>query len=298
MPELPEVESVKRQLIAPLTGRRIAGAWFDFHPHARMHRVAAAIGATIREVNRRGKYLILPLDYLSPRSFGQAPVVTQPAVTSSADNPRAQALLVIHLGMSGSLRIDAGSAAAGEDPYDRAAVLLDGNSVLRFRDPRRFGRFSVTTAQELPLLIPTLANLGPEPLSSRFDPHHFAQRLRQSSAPVKALLLGQRVVAGVGNIYADEALWRSQVHPDARHVGPRRARRLHQHLRDVLTEAIEREGTTFRDYQMVNGESGRNAPFLQVYGNSGQPCQRCGVTLIRRRIAQRGTTFCPHCQYR
>jgi len=266
MPELPEVESVRRQLDPALRGRRIVTAWIDDHPAQRFHDVETAEGHLIERVDRRGKYLIGRLD---------------------GDRE-----LVLHLGMTGSFRVDEG---LDPDPYDRARFHLDDGRVVAFRDPRRFGRVSVVPSGDH-RLVPLLAALGPEPLSDDFDPVVFAGQLRRSSAPVKALLLGQRLVAGVGNIYADESLWRARIHPASRRVGPERAGRLHGHIRDVLTAAIEREGTTFRDYRMVNGESGRYADFLDVYGKAGLPCPRCGTVLQRSIVAQRGTTHCPRCQ--
>ncbi len=144
--------------------------------------------------------------------------------------------------------------------------------------------------------IPMLAMLGPEPLSDEFDPDVFAGELRRTRAPVKPFLLSQRPVAGVGNIYADEALWLARIHPGSRRVGPRRAVALHGAIREVLSAAIAREGTTFRDFQMVNGESGRNASFLVAYGRAGEPCPRCGTSLRKITLGGRGTTYCPLCQ--
>ncbi|MDX1510031.1 MAG: bifunctional DNA-formamidopyrimidine glycosylase/DNA-(apurinic or apyrimidinic site) lyase [Nitriliruptorales bacterium] len=266
MPELPEVESVRRQLEPALRGRTIVSTWHDPHPAQRFHDVEAARGHRIEDVGRRGKYLILELD---------------------RDRE-----LVLHLGMTGSFRIDDGEDT---DVHDRARFALDDGRLLSFRDPRRFGRVSVVGTGDR-TVIPMLAALGPEPLTDAFDPEVFADDLRRSRAPVKALLLGQRLVAGVGNIYADESLWRARIHPASRRVGHDRAVRLHQHIQEVLAAAIEREGTTFRDYQMVNGASGRYATFLDVYGKAGLPCPRCGTTLRRSLVAQRGTTHCPRCQ--
>jgi formamidopyrimidine-DNA glycosylase len=144
--------------------------------------------------------------------------------------------------------------------------------------------------------IPAFANLGPEPLSDDFEPARFQAALAASRAPVKVLLLSQRPVAGVGNIYADEALWLARIHPGSRRVGPARARALHAAIRSVLAGAVEREGTTFRDYRMVNGEDGRNASFLVAYGRAGTPCPRCGTALRKIVLGGRGTTFCPACQ--
>jgi formamidopyrimidine-DNA glycosylase len=146
--------------------------------------------------------------------------------------------------------------------------------------------------------IATLAHLGPEPLGADFQPDRFRAALARSRAAVKAQLLSQRPVAGVGNIYADEALWLAHINPRARRIGRERATRLWEAIRSVLRDAIEREGTTFRDYQMVNGESGRNATFLIAYGQHGRPCPRCGTTLRRTVVAGRGTTYCPRCQRR
>lgn len=281
MPELPEVESVRRQLAATLIGRSITSAGRDPHPHARFHAVEHAQATRIVAVNRRGKYLILPLE------------------------ARPQPLeLILHLGMSGSLRVTGPPQRRDgltqnrqhADPYDRAWFELDDGRTLRFRDPRRFGRVSVVAAGDYGEIAPTLAHLGPEPLTQAFDPAAFAHALQRTIATVKSVLLGQRVVAGIGNIYADEALWHARIHPSSRRVGVARAHRLHTAIVTVLQAAIDREGTTFRDYQMVNGQSGRYATELVAYGKAGQPCRRCGTVMRRTTVAQRGTTFCPRCQ--
>jgi formamidopyrimidine-DNA glycosylase len=217
----------------------------------------------VHGVSRRGKFLLAPLD---------------------------EGLeLVLHLGMTGSLRFDA------PDPYARARVLLDDSRQLVFRDVRRFGRMVVIEAGDHSS-IPFLRHLGPEPLTDEFDPDAFAADLARTRAPIKPYLLTQRPVAGVGNIYADEALWAARIHPASRRVGRRRALALHAAIVDVLKGAIEREGTTFRDYVMVNGESGRNAAALVAYGQAGRPCPRCGAPLRRIVLGGRGTTYCPSCQ--
>ena len=283
MPELPEVESVRRQLQPRLAGRRILGAWWDPHPQQRFSDVDLAEGLVVAEVGRRGKFLLLPL----------VPARGQPA----ADAPLE---LVLHLGMTGSFRVV--PSVGGHTPateaagHIRARFALDDGQDLVFRDPRRFGRVSVVPAGAYAPMVPTLATLGPEPLSDAFDPDRFAAGLAATRAPVKAALLDQRLVAGVGNIYADEALWRARIHPRSRRVGRDRAHRLHAAIRHVLAGAIEREGTTFRDYQMVNGASGRNLGFLAAYGQGGLPCQRCGTPMRRATVAQRTTTYCPGCQ--
>lgn len=278
MPELPEVESVRRQLAPQLQGRRVEAVWWDPHPQQRFSDVDLVIGARLVEVRRRGKYLLIPL-------------------ATGAAGPLE---LVLHLGMTGSFRFaphqPGRTVAEDAAGHVRARFVLDDDRELRFRDPRRFGRVSVVPAGEYAGRIPTLATLGPEPLSAEFDADRFAADLARTRAPVKAALLGQRIVAGVGNIYADEALWRAAIHPASRRVGRARAHLLHRHVREVLAEAIEREGTTFRDFQMVNGASGRNADFLQAYGQGDLPCHRCGEPMRHAVIAQRGTTFCATCQ--
>jgi formamidopyrimidine-DNA glycosylase len=287
VPELPEVESVRRQLDPELSGRRAIDVWWDPHPAVprQFHNAGLLVGRKIANVGRRGKFLVAPLD---------------------------EGLeLVMHLGMTGSLRFEPSCGAAEpapgpscgpaepaprlEDPYARAAVWLDDGRKLVFRDVRRFGRMAVVVAGVYDAL-PSLASLGPEPLAAEFDPEVFAAALARTSAPVKPFLLSQRPVAGVGNIYADEALWLARIHPRSRRVGRRRAHALHTAIRQVLAAAVDREGTTFRDYVMLNGESGRNATFLVAYGRGGQPCPRCGSALRKIVLGGRGTTYCPVCQ--
>ncbi|HEX2056967.1 MAG TPA: bifunctional DNA-formamidopyrimidine glycosylase/DNA-(apurinic or apyrimidinic site) lyase [Actinomycetota bacterium] len=267
MPELPEVESVRRQLDPELSGRRAIEVWTDPHPAIprEFQDVELLAGRTIESVGRRGKFLIAPLD--------------------------GGLELVMHLGMTGSFRFDV------QDDYARATVDLDDGRRLVFRDVRRFGRMAVVPAGDYRSL-PTLHKLGPEPLSDDFDPGRFATELRRTTSPVKPFLLSQRPVAGVGNIYADEALWLARINPRSRNVGPERARALHGAIREVLAGAIEREGTTFSDYRMVNGESGRNAGFLIAYGRGGEPCPRCDTPLRKIVLGGRGTTYCPTCQRR
>ena len=265
MPELPEVESVRRQLAPELTGRTIVDVWTDPLPSVprEFGNVERAIGHRIDTVNRRGKFMIAPLD--------------------------GELELIMHLGMTGSFSF------ADKDAYARALVSLDDGRELVFRDPRRFGRMAVVDAGDY-LTIPTLALLGPEPLSDDFDAEGFAGVLARTRSPIKPFLLSQRPVAGVGNIYADEALWIAKIHPMSRKVGPKRARALHRAIREVLESSIEREGTTFRDFQMVNGESGRNASFLVAYGQEGKPCPRCSTSMRKIVVGGRGTTYCPRCQ--
>ncbi|MEA2509635.1 MAG: formamidopyrimidine-DNA glycosylase [Actinomycetota bacterium] len=265
MPELPEVESVRRQLHPQLAGRTVREVWSDPLPSVprEFHDLERLTGRRIGSVGRRGKFLIAPLD--------------------------ADLELVMHLGMTGAFRFDL------DDPYVRARAWLDDGRALAFRDPRRFGRMAVVTAGDYSSL-PTLRLLGPEPLSEDFDQAAFARFLSRTRAPIKPVLLSQRAVAGVGNIYADEALWVAKINPLSRRVGPHRARLLHAAIREVLVAAIEREGTTFRDFQMVDGTAGRNGSFLIAYGQVGRPCPRCSTPLRKIVLGGRGTTYCPRCQ--
>lgn len=265
MPELPEVESVRRQLDPELSGRTIVDVWTDPLPSVprEFQDVERAIGRRIERVGRRGKFMIAPL-------------------TGELE-------LIMHLGMTGSFSL------SEKDSYARAIVSLDDRRELVFRDPRRFGRLAVVDAGDY-MTIPTLMLLGPEPLTDEFDPDTFAELLARTRAPIKPFLLSQRPVAGVGNIYADEALWIARIHPMSRRVGIKRARELHRAIREVLAASIDREGTTFRDYQMVDGESGRNADFLVAYGREGKPCPRCSTPLKKIVLGGRGTTYCPRCQ--
>jgi formamidopyrimidine-DNA glycosylase len=267
VPELPEVETIRRQLAPRIVGRRVVDA--RAHPSAKFAPATAAISHRFEEVTRRGKYLIARLD---------------------RDRE-----LVVHLGMTGSLRI--ADDAAPPDAYIRAAWTLDDGAVLELRDIRRFGRVAVVRAGVYETL-PTLHGLGPEPLSDEFDPLAFHRALKASRRPVKTQLMSQRPVAGVGNIYADEALWRAGVHPASRRTSRPQSDRIHTALRSVLSDAIERGGTTLRDYRTFDGATGRNQTFLECYGRAGRPCLRCGTVLRRSVIDQRGTTWCPQCQRR
>lgn len=264
MPELPEVETVRRQLAPVITGRTIVDAWTFGTP--KFAAAVDAIGATVERVGRRGKYLLCELDD--------------------------DRLLAIHLGMTGVLRIRTDDAP---DPYVRAAWTLDDGCVVELQDVRRFGRIGVVPRDDTSSL-PTLHAIGPEPLSDEFDPVAFHRALTASNRAIKTQLLSQRPVAGVGNIYADEALWRARIHPAARTVSRPKARALHAAIVAVLSEAIERRGTTLRDYRTFDGDYGENQDRLEVYGRAGEPCVRCGRALRSFVLDARTTTWCPGCQ--
>ena len=265
MPELPEVETVRRQLEPLVIGRRIVEAWG--HPSGKFASARLVAGAAIVGVARRGKYLLLALD----------------------DDRE----LIVHLGMTGQLRLRVGAL----DPYVRAWWALDDDRVLELRDVRRFGRIGVVRAGEYASL-PTLASQGPEPWDDALDDGGLWRNLQRSRMHIKTQLLSQRPMAGVGNIYADEGLWRAGVHPVRRTITRREADSLLSELRAVLEQGIANGGTTLRDYRSPDGAPGRNQLELGCYGRAGEPCGRCGTELRRSVIDARGTTHCPTCQRR
>jgi formamidopyrimidine-DNA glycosylase len=292
MPELPEVEVVRRQLAGLLLGRRISEAWA--HPSHKFASGPDAVGSEFEALRRRGKYLIAELD-------------------CGRD-------LVTHLGMTGRLCFADAAAASGDavppprpadasaaevmassaisvaDPYVRAWWRLDNGETLCFHDVRRFGRIAVCDRGDYRDL-PTLAAMGPEPLDSDLDAATFWRASRRSSQRIKTQLLNQRLVAGVGNIYADEALFLACINPSARAISRPRAERLLAALRDVLEASIERGGSTLRDYYSLEG-AGDNQKYFVCYGRAGEPCVRCGAELRRRVLDQRSSTWCPQCQRR
>ncbi|MFM7064964.1 MAG: bifunctional DNA-formamidopyrimidine glycosylase/DNA-(apurinic or apyrimidinic site) lyase [Actinomycetes bacterium] len=275
MPELPEVETVRRQLEPRLVGARVVEAWAFASP--KFTGATAATGGRLTSVGRRGKYLLLGLD-------------------GPAGEPGRE--LVVHLGMTGRLSV---RPADGRDdvrsPYLRAAWVLDDGRTLEFHDVRRFGRIAVVPAGRYETLT-TLAHLGPEPWDPSFDGASLRTYVNARRRFVKTLLLSQRPVAGVGNIYADEALWRSRVHPMARRLTRDQAARLVEAVREVLAEGVAHGGTTLRDYRDADGAEGGHQHQLDCYGRGGQPCRRCGVELRHVVVDARGTTFCPTCQRR
>ncbi|MCY3576608.1 MAG: bifunctional DNA-formamidopyrimidine glycosylase/DNA-(apurinic or apyrimidinic site) lyase [bacterium] len=266
MPELPEVETIRRQLAPRLQGRRIQDA--HSHESGKFTPAKDAVGTTVLGIGRRGKYLITSLD------DGQE--------------------LIIHLGMTGSLAITPGLP---EDPYIRAWWQLDGDEFLAYRDVRRFGRIRCVPAGQYDD-IPTLALQGPDALSPDFTPEGFYQALRKSQRRIPTQLLSQRPVAGVGNIYGTEALWIAGIHPAKRRISRLAAERLHGALVQVLEAGLADGGTTLRDYRNADGDEGSHQHVLACYGRSGQPCLRCATPLQHRVYDARTLTFCPQCQSR
>ncbi|MCP5028402.1 MAG: bifunctional DNA-formamidopyrimidine glycosylase/DNA-(apurinic or apyrimidinic site) lyase [Actinomycetia bacterium] len=271
MPELPEVETIRRQLAPRLTGRTVVEA--DSHGSDKFRPAREIAGAEFTGTGRRGKYLLIDLDH------------------PAAGEPGRQ--LIVHLGMTGAL-----SFAGADDPigdHVRAHWLLDDNNRLLFTDVRRFGRLRVVATGEYDD-IPTLAAMGPEPFDPAFTADHLWRALRNSDRMVKTQLLSQRPVAGVGNIYADEALFLAGIDPAARRVSRERAARLRDRIEEVLTHGLQRGGTTLRDYRTVDGAAGENQFHLVCYGRADEPCVRCGEPLRRKVLDARTTTWCPICQ--
>ena len=278
MPELPEVESVRRSLERRrLRGRRIVRVRSSGQP-LRMNRPQplaalrrAARGRTITGVRRVGKYLLVDVD--GPSS------------------------ILVHLGMTGNLLVVPRATAWA--PHTHVVFELDDGRDLRFVDPRRFGLVDVV-ARGKEREHPSLAVLGPDPISERIPDDHLWQQAEGKAAKVKTFLLDQGVLAGVGNIYASEALWLARVSPSrpAGRLGAEGARALTTAVREVLEFAIDNGGTTLRDFVGADGEPGENGEYLLVYGRAGEPCGRCGSAIRRVVIQGRATYFCPTCQRR
>jgi formamidopyrimidine-DNA glycosylase len=273
MPELPEVETIAADLRPHLVGRTITRVELSFptivrHPEPELF-VDGVAGMRIESVRRRGKYILIGLGN--------------------------QLLLVVHLGMTGQLRIV--DEVAALEKHTHAVFFLDDGRQLRYRDPRRFGRLLLGTEGEL-LASKKMPRLGPEPLDPEFAADELYRRLRKRRAPVKAVLLDQKAIAGVGNIYADESLHRAGVRPTrlANTVTKKSARRLHESLRDSLQAAILNRGSSVDTYRDAWGEMGGQQEKLLVYGRAGEPCLTCGRLLSSVRIAGRTTVYCKHCQ--
>lgn len=268
MPELPEVETVRRELEPWLSRRRVLDAGLvDAPPGPKYAGLSRLAGQRIAGVTRRGKFLVLPL--------------------CGGDE------LIIHLGMTGII--------SANDPgrHVRVRLKLGGRAPARlfFQDVRRFGRFLVVPSGDYRSL-PTLHRMGPEPLDAAFTAEVFRSNLRRSASPIKAAIMSQRPVAGVGNIYVDESLWRARIHPltPANRVSAAKVTTLRRAIVDVLSASIEAQGTTLNDYRTVNGEVGAYLDELDVYGHDGEPCKRCGTTIAKTVVGQRGTHHCPRCQ--
>ena len=273
VPELPEVETIRRDLEPLVRGRRITA--IDVDPGTVRLLVgasiealqAALVGRTITDLGRRGKYLLFGLD--DGRTF------------------------VVHLRMTGRLVWRDRSAPA--EPYERARIELDDGHDLRWGDLRKFGTWRIVDDP-----AEVAAKLGPEPIDANFTLALFRYALAGRRAPIKATLLDQRRMSGLGNIYVDEALFEARVRPDtpAGEVSPAATRRLHQACRLVLERGIENRGASFRDYVDGQGQEGRQHMYVKVFRRQGKPCYTCGTTIERTVVGGRGTHYCPKCQPR
>ncbi len=270
MPELPEVETTRRGIAPYLEGKRVRKVVARI-PRLRLPvppELAAALpDRVIRKVLRRGKYLILMTD------AGSA---------------------ILHLGMSGSLRIVEADAPPGK--HDHLDIVLDSGLALRLTDPRRFG-LALWTAGD-PLAHPLLAGLGPEPLEDGFDGAYLHRAGRKRTVAIKQFIMDGSVVAGIGNIYASEALFRAGIRPDlpAGQLTPSRCKRLAAAVREVLAEAVSRGAAALQVFRDGSGSVEWFTIRTDVYGRAGDPCPRCGAPIRSTRQGNRATYFCPRCQ--
>lgn len=287
MPELPEVETVRTGLSQFIVGKQIASethTWPKSFPNAPADVRQFLIGATITAVRRRAKVLLIDLD------TGYS--------------------LVIHLKMTGQLvfrgehqRFGAGHpnhSLVGDlpDKSMRVTLTFQDNSKLFFNDQRKFGWMRLMPTVEVEQLD-FFQKVGPEPLGAEFTTDDFIGRLqRRAKSSIKAVLLDQTVIAGIGNIYADESLWAAKIHPETKvqDIPNRQLTVLYAELRRILQLAIEKGGSTDRNYVDAQGRRGSYLSFAQVFRRQGQPCPRCGATIIKLKVAGRGTHICPHCQ--
>lgn len=268
MPELPEVETIRRDLAPRIMGKSFVGLTLHWPRTVQIPSIEAfkrdLVGQTIQELDRRGKYLILRL--------------------ASGDS------LILHLRMSGSLLIEPGCES---DPYTRTVFHLDDGSRLCFRDPRKLGvMWLVNNADEV------VGKLGPEPLGPSFTVETLTQGAKKRSSPIKAVLCDQGIIAGIGNMYADEALFAAGTHPlrPANSLTTGEIKRLYAAIRQTLKEAIECCGASISDYQRPGGQPGTAQSVFKVAHRKGEPCPSCGTPIERIPIRQRGSYFCPKCQ--
>ncbi|MCB1978307.1 MAG: bifunctional DNA-formamidopyrimidine glycosylase/DNA-(apurinic or apyrimidinic site) lyase [Burkholderiaceae bacterium] len=269
MPELPEIEVTRRSFAAHIAGATVLGAALGKPLRWPLGCAPEALaGRRIIGVQRRGKYLLLGMD---------------------------QGLLLLHLGMSGSLSFAKDLPPMG--PHDHFELRTDRGQ-LRLHDPRRFGAVVWAPSEDAPAIRRLLGHLGMEPLSSGFSLSRFSAGLKASRSPIKQLLLSGRLVVGVGNIYACEALFRARIRPTtpARRIGPLRAARLHAAIGEVLAQAVCLGGSTLRDFHSADGSAGHFQLSANVYGRAGAPCHTCSAPIRVLRQGQRSSFFCPVCQ--
>ncbi len=295
MPELPEVETVRRRLLTCLPGLvvrdvRVNDVRVCDLPETELR--ASVAGRRVAGLRRRGKYLLIDL---GPAEDGIGAVSGDngEGAGSADDGAPGGRLLIVHLRMTGQLlfRPEPGAGPA------RFVISLEPATELYFSDVRRFGRlWSLDPAEEEAFF----ADMGPEPFSAAFDVACLRAAMADRRAPLKAFLLDQRRLAGVGNIYADEALFRARLHPlrAAGSVGPREAQRLHAALLETLQAGIDHEGSSIESFVDPAGERGSFQEILNVYQRTGEPCRVCGTAIERVVVGGRGTHYCPRCQPR
>ena len=269
MPELPEVEVTRLSFADRIAGAQVASVRLGKPLRWALGCDPAELaGRRVQAVRRRGKYLLMDLD---------------------------TGLLLLHLGMSGSLRFAPEAPAPGaHDHFD----MVTNRGVLRLHDPRRFGAVVYAEGQDSPVAQKLLGKLGVEPLGNDFEPRVFHQGLQRRSAPVKQVLLAGDLVVGVGNIYASEVLFLAGIRPTTRacDVSLPRARKLHQAIREVLARAVALGGSTLRDFSSADGQAGHFQVGAMVYDREGQACRVCGAPVRAMRQGQRSTYFCMQCQ--
>ena len=269
MPELPEVETVKNDLIPLVVGRRVTGVNLLWEGIVRKTTpgdfITGLTGRKIKGIQRRGKYLLFGLD--------------------GSDT------LIAHLKMSGALI--AGNCDIKKERYARALLQLDDGTCVIFRDPRKFGRMWLVRDTST-----VIGELGPEPLEEDFTPELLAQRLKGRKAPIKAAICDQKVIAGVGNLYADEALFLAGIHPltPAGSLSPVRLKKLYDAIQQVLRKGIENKGASIEDYVRPDGNPGTAHLEFLVPRKAGRLCSRCGTSVERITVRGRGTYFCLTCQ--
>jgi formamidopyrimidine-DNA glycosylase len=270
LPELPEVEVIRRGIVPHLEGRRLVGATVR-NPSLRWpvpHDLGHVLcGLEISKVRRRGKYLLFDCG---------------------------KGTLILHLGMSGSLRLL--PAATLPQKHDHVDLILDNDMILRLKDPRRFGAILWETADVTRHAL--LARLGPEPLTTAFNGNLLYEKTRRRSASIKEVLMNSRIVVGVGNIYASEALFRAGISPitAAGRIGVSRYEKLAGAIKETLNLAIEAGGSSLRDFVNSDGNPGYFQQQYWVYRRTGQPCRKCGAAIMQVRQGQRSSFYCPHCQ--
>ncbi|OMP67474.1 DNA-formamidopyrimidine glycosylase [Domibacillus epiphyticus] len=273
MPELPEVETVRRTLIDLAVGKTVAKAdvrWPKIvkRPEETVQFQDALAGETIQDISRRGKFLIFHLDHYA---------------------------LVTHLRMEGKFSVKEQSEP--EAPHTHVVFTFTDGTELRYRDVRKFGTMHLfekgTENRHAPLI-----GLGPEPFDVQFTADYLYDRLKRTSRQVKTALLDQIIVTGLGNIYVDEVLFRSRVHPHRRStsISKEEAGRIHYFTKSVLAEAIDRGGSTIRSYVNSQGKKGTFQEVLNVYGRAGEACVECGEEIVKTKTGGRGTHICLHCQ--